>query len=123
MDRTTKRLTGKIRTVSDLVTEGYRKRLTNKQMADEFVEDTWANAIHNPDPGMRLKYKEHILDRAIGRPQQAVDVTSDGEGIGTPQVDLSKLSAQEKAAMRETIRKVFYSGAAAQAQAASDEKE
>jgi hypothetical protein len=81
MDRTTKRLSGRIKTVADMVTVGYRERLTNRQMADEFIEDTWRNAIHNPDPLVRLKYKDHILDRAIGKPAQAVDVTSNGENI------------------------------------------
>jgi hypothetical protein len=109
MDKTTKRLSGKIRTVNDLVTEGYRKRLTNKQMADEFIEDTWQCAIHHPDPAMRLKYKDHILDRAVGKPPQAVDVTTDGGSINTPSVNISALTPDEVARTRETIRKVFYS--------------
>jgi hypothetical protein len=59
-----------------------------------------------PDHETRLRAARDLLDRAYGRPRQAVEVTGeDGGPIQTSGIDLSGLSAEELRALRELLGK------------------
>ncbi len=59
---------------------------------------------------------DRILDRTIGKPTQAVDLTSKGEKI-TPTMDLSKLTVEELASLESIVRKSESAGSAGDAPA------
>jgi hypothetical protein len=59
-----------------------------------------------PDHETRLRAARDLLDRAYGRPRQALEVTGeDGGPVLTSGIDLSGLSAEELRALRELLGK------------------